>query len=146
MRSRIIIVADRGTLKAYEFERIQVRGWALRLLEEKIFAEAHQKYRDKFTDQAGAFPAKGIVGHGTSIAEQHGIENEGEARLLKRIGQLITDTLDKYHPTRWLFAAPSEINPGILKHIAPQWRERMMQNIEHDLVKVPAQSILQHIG
>jgi hypothetical protein len=142
--SRLLIVADRGTLKVYELERVPLRGWVVRLLEENAFTEVHKKFRERFTDQAGAFPAKGLAGRATGVAEQHGIKSEGDARLFKRIGQLASDALAKHQPKRWFFAAAPEINPGILEHVAPQWRDRLMRNVESDLVKIPPQTILQH--
>jgi hypothetical protein len=142
--SPIIIVVNRGTLKAYELEQVPMHGWVPRLLDETIFAEAHGRYRDKFSDQAGAFPATGTLGYATALAERHGMETEGEARLFKHIGEQVSELLRKHQPERWSFAAASEINLGILEHVAPEWRERLARNIKSDLVKVPVRSLLQH--
>jgi protein required for attachment to host cells len=140
----IIIVVDRGTLKAYELEEVPMHDWVPRLFDESAFAEAHRRYRDKYTDQAGAFPATGTLRYATALAERHGMETEEEVRLFKQIGQHISELLRKHQPERWSFAAASEINPGILEHVASEWRERLTRNIKSDLVKVPVRSLLQH--
>ena len=59
----IIVVVDRGTMKAYEMEQVPIHGWVPRLLEEITFSETHGRYRDRYTDQAGAFPATGTLGY-----------------------------------------------------------------------------------
>jgi Protein required for attachment to host cells len=140
----IIVVVDRGTIKVYGMELAPTRGWVPRLLEEITFSETHGRYRDKYTDQAGAFPATGTLGYATALAERHGMEAEEEAKLFRQIGEQISDLLGTHRAESWSFAAASEINLGILEHVAPEWRERLMRNIKSDLAKIPVGSLLQH--
>jgi Protein required for attachment to host cells len=140
----IIVVVDRGTMKGYETEQVPTRGWVPHLLKEIIFSETHGRYRDRYTDQAGAFPATGTLGYATALAERHGMETEEEIRLFRHIGEQISDFLDKHRPERWSFAAASEINPGILEHVAPEWRERLTRNIKSDLARTPVGALLQY--
>lgn len=140
----IIVVVDRGIMKAYEMEQVPTHGWVPRLLEQITFSETHGRYRDRYTDQAGAFPATGTLGYPTALAERHGMEAEEEAKLFRHIGEQICDFLAKHRPERWSFAAASEINLGILEHVAPEWRERLTRNIKSDLAKIPVGSLLQH--
>ena len=72
------------------------------------------------------------------------MEAEEEARLFRHIGEQISEFLRKHRPERWSFAAASEINLGILEHVAPGWRERLTRNIKSDLAKIPVGSLLQH--
>jgi hypothetical protein len=69
--SPIIVVVDRGIMKAYEMEQVPAHGWVPRLLEEITFSETHGRYRDRYTDQAGAFPATRTLGYATALAERH---------------------------------------------------------------------------
>ena len=140
----IIVVVDRGTMKAYWMEQIPTHGWVPRLLEEITFSETHGRYRDRYTDQAGAFPATGTLGYATALAERHGMEREEEAKLFRHIGEQISDFLGKHRPERWSFAAAAEINLGILEQVAPEWRERLTRNIKSDLAKIPVGSLLQY--
>jgi hypothetical protein len=136
----IIVVVDRGTMKAYEMEQVPTHGLVPRLLQEITFSETHGRYRDRYTDQADAFPATGKLGYATALAERHGMEREEEAELFRHIGEQISDFLGKHRPERWSFAAASEINLDILEQIAPEWRERLVHNIKSDLAKIPVGS------
>ena len=82
-------------------EQVPTHGWVPRLLEEITFSETHGRYRDRYTDQAGAFPATGTLGYATALAERHGMEAEEEAKLFRHIGEQISDFLGKHRPERW---------------------------------------------
>ena len=72
----LIIVTDRGSLKAYKVDETPNRGAGLRLVQAFDTTDAHGRYEDKLTDQAGGFP-DGNAGSGrnqNSIAERKGIE------------------------------------------------------------------------
>jgi hypothetical protein len=140
----IVVVVDRGIMKGYGTEWVPIHGWVPRLLEEITFSETHGRYRDRYTDQAGAFPATGTLGYATALAERHGMETEEEAKLFRHIGEQISEFLRKHRPERWSFAAASEINLGILENVAPEWRGRLTHNIKKDLAKIPVGLLLQH--
>ncbi len=53
----LIIVTDRGSLKAYKVSETPTRGPHLQLVQAFDTTDAHGRYQDKLTDQAGAFPA-----------------------------------------------------------------------------------------
>jgi hypothetical protein len=57
--SSLIVVADRGSLKAYRVAETPTRGPSLQLVQAFDLTEAHGKLLDKVTDQAGRFPAIG---------------------------------------------------------------------------------------
>jgi len=44
----------------------------------------------------------------------------------------------------WSFAAPAEINPAILDRVPADLRKILDHNVKRDLVKIPANSLLQH--
>src|SRR5262245_50018340 len=69
-RVPFIVVADRGIVKAYEVRQTPKHGTAARLVMESKLREAHERYRDKVTDQAGAFPSTASNGHANAIAER----------------------------------------------------------------------------
>jgi hypothetical protein len=115
-----------------------------RLVLETNFKEAHERYRDKVTDQAGAFPAAGSDGHRNAIAERPSMEAEEDARLFKSIAEQVEEIIRQYRPPRWSFAAPAEINPAILQRISPDLRTILNHNVKRDLVKIPPDVLLQH--
>jgi hypothetical protein len=142
MNSSLLIAVDRGALKAYSVEHPRNREAMPRLLETFQIADAHQRYQDKVTDQAGAFPSGGTGGQGNSIAERTTLDAENEERILRQLGQHITGLLNQYRPEHWSFAAASEINEAILQNLSPDLRARLERNIPKDLVKTDPENIL----
>jgi hypothetical protein len=140
-RAPFIVVADRGIVKAYELRQTAKHGTAARLVMERKLEEAHQHYRDKVTDKAGAFPSTGTSGHGNAIAERPKMEAEEDTRLFRSIAQQVEVAVRQHQPVSWSFAAPAEINSAILQYIPADLQKTLEQNIKHDLVKTPAASL-----
>ena len=66
----LIIVADRGSLKAYRVNETPTRGPSLKLIQAFDVTDAHGKLVDKVTDLAGRYAANDGSGmHQASIAE-----------------------------------------------------------------------------
>ena len=72
----LIIVTDRGSLKAYKVTETPNRGPHLQLVQAFDTTDAHGRYQDKLTDQAGSFPSGAAPGQMNSIAERTGIDTE----------------------------------------------------------------------
>src|SRR5689334_21659014 len=130
--ARLLIVADRGNVKAYTVQKSPTHGLAASLVEEVQFTEAHQRYQDMLTDQAGAFPKGDSAGQGNAIAERQTMVTEQDSRLFHRIGQTISEIVSRHHPLAWGLAVPAEINPQIVQHIQPKLRETLRTNLKHD--------------
>jgi hypothetical protein len=144
MTSSLVIVTDRGALKAYAVESTGNRGAMLRLLESFQLADAHGRYQDKLTDQAGAFPSGGTGGQGNSIAERMSMDAENQTRIFRLLAGQITSLLKQYQPEHWSFAAPTEINGAILDNLSPELRSHIERNVPRDLVKTPPSELLSH--
>jgi protein required for attachment to host cells len=144
MAPPFIITADRGMIKAFKLKEAPNRGPMPQLVIEKEFREAHERYRDKVSDQAGTFPVLGSAGKGNAIAERHGIEREEDAKLFRAIGSEIERIIREHQPQIWSFAAPAEINSLILDHVPPDLRYALIKNVKQDLNKIPAESLLDH--
>lgn len=145
-KAPLIVVADRGVVKAYKLRRTAKHGTAARLVMERKLEEAHERYRDKVTDQAGAFPSTGTGGHGNAIAERPKMEAEEDIRLFKSIAQQIEAVIRQHEPVSWSFAAPAEINSAILQYIPADVQKTLEQNLKHDLAKIPPASLRQHFA
>ena len=143
-RAPFIVVADRGIVKAYEVKETPTHGAMPRLVLETNLKEAHERYRDKVTDQAGGFPTSGPGGNANAVAERQRMKAEEDSRLFKSVAEQISDILRQYRPLRWSFAAPAEINPAILERIPPDLRKILDSNVKRDLVKIPTDFLLQH--
>jgi hypothetical protein len=143
-RAPFIVVADRGIVKAYEVKKTPTHGVMPRLVLETNLKEAHERYRDKVTDQAGSFPVAGSGGNANAIAERQGMEAEEDARLFKSVAEQVEEIIRQYQPMSWSFAAPAEINPAILNRVPADLQRILDRNVKRDLVNIPADSLLQH--
>jgi hypothetical protein len=141
----LLIVADRGCLKVFHVEETPSFGRMARLGETLTIDAAHGRYRDKFTDQAGAFPTGGTAGQGNSIGERMPLETEQDVRIFRILAGHITELL-RDHQGTWGFAAPSEINRAILDGLNPELRDRLTMNLASDLIHVEPSRLLRHFG
>lgn len=142
-QATFLIVADRGSLAAYEVDRT-VKKPVARLVENMEFAESHQRLGEQVTDRAGAFPMRGNAGGATAASERLTLAAELDARSIRRVAGHIATFLKKYRPVSWAFAAPAEINGAILDGVHPAFRERLALNVRRDFIHVPAADVLDH--
>jgi len=134
-----VIVADRGSLKAYRVDETPNRGPSLRLVQSLNLTDAHGKLVDKLTDQAGRFPVSDGAGahHGAaSIAERTQLENETDRRIYRQLADQITKVVEENGTEGWSFAASSEIHSAIVDLLPARVRDRIVEHVKSDLVKV----------
>jgi hypothetical protein len=143
-KARFIVVAYRGTVKAFEVHQTPNHGTAAHLVMEKKLQEAHERYRDRFTDQAGAFPSTGSSGRGNAVAERPKMETEEDTRLFKAIAREVDSVVREHQPMSWSFAAPAEINSAILHYIPAELHRTLKQNVKRDLARVPCAQLIEH--
>ena len=132
----LIIVTDRGTLKAYKVNETPTRGPSLQLVQAFDTTDAHGHYQDKFTDQAGSFPGGAAPGQTNSIAERTGIEAESERRIVKQLADSIVDVVQREGQDGWSFAAPASIHAAVVNQLPPEIRNRIVEHVKSDLVKI----------
>src|SRR5919205_1285235 len=87
-----VIVADRGSLKAYRVEETPTRGPSLQLVQAFNLTDAHGKLIDKVSDLAGRFPVTdGAGAHrgAASIAERTQLASEMDRRIHKELADQI---------------------------------------------------------
>lgn len=139
----LVIVADRGTVKAFKVNETPNRGPGLQLVRAFNLTDAHGRYQDKLTDQAGRFPVgdgggqAGSGRHMNGIAERQSLETENDRRLFKELAENITDVIKSEAPEGWSFAAPSQLQPRILELLPNDVRERIVEHVPSDLVNLP---------
>lgn len=141
----LIIVADRGSLKAYHVDDTPTRGASLQLVQAFEITEAHGRYDDKLTDQAGRFPVSDGNGrHANSIAERTALETESERRICKQLAEHIEEIVKREAVEGWSFAAPSSIHGSVVDGLAPAIRDRIVEHVKSDLVKIEPAKLLSH--
>ena len=140
----LIIVTDRGTLKAYKVNDTPTRGPSLRLVQAFDTTEAHGRYQDKMTDQAGAFPSGAAPGQMNAIAERTGIENESDRRIVKQLADSIVDVVQREGRIGWSFAAPASIHGSVVDQLPSDVRDLIVEHVKSDLVKIEPSKLPSH--
>jgi hypothetical protein len=132
----LVVVADRGEVKAYRVRQTPNRGPSLQLVQAFDITEAHGRYDDKLTDQAGRFPVSdGNSRHANSIAERTALENETERRICRVLAEQIAQVVKEEAPAGWSFAAPAAIYNSITEQLPSPVRNLIVEHVKSDLVK-----------
>ena len=142
--SSLIIVTDRGSLKAYRVNETPTRGPSLQLVQAFNITDAHGRLVDKVSDFAGRFPVSDGAGahHGASIAERTQIEVETDRRIHKELADQITKIVSSNGKEGWSFAAPAEIHSAIVELLPPAVRGRIVEHVKSDLVKMESAKLI----
>ena len=134
--SSLVIVADRGGLKAYKVNETPTRGPSLQLIQAFNIMDAHGRMQDKVTDRAGAFPDAAGPGQMNSIAERQGIETETDRRIHRELAEFIADVVKRDGAAGWSFAAPSTIHGAVTDLLPREVRDRIIEHVQADLVNI----------
>jgi hypothetical protein len=143
--SSLVIVTDRGSLKAYRVDETPTRGPSLQLVQAFDITDAHGKLVDKVTDLAGRFPVSDGAGvhHGASIAERH-LETETDRRIYKQLADQIVKIAKSDGVEGWSFAAPASIHAAIVDLLPADVRDRIVEHVKSDLVKTEPAKLPTH--
>ncbi|MEY2484540.1 MAG: hypothetical protein QOH39_188 [Verrucomicrobiota bacterium] len=141
----LVIVADRGSLKAYRVNETPTRGPSLQLVQAFNITDAHGRLVDKLTDQAGRYAVADGTGvqHGASIGETK-LENETDRRIYKQLADQIAKLVKTDGIDGWSFAAPSEFHAAIVQLLPADARDRIIEHVKSDLVKVEPAKLSSH--
>src|SRR5205809_5662503 len=124
----LIIVADRGSLKAYRVNETPTRGPSLKLVQAFDVTDAHGKLVDKVTDLAGRYAASDGAGmHQASIAETK-LETETERRINKQLADQITNIAKSHGGQGWSFAAPASCHNAMTELLVPDRQDHLPES------------------
>jgi hypothetical protein len=142
----LIIVTDRGSLKAYKVNETPSRGPSLQLVNAFDTTEAHGRFQDKLTDQAGRFSAGDSAnGIHSGIAERSGIDIETDRRIVKQLADNIAEVVKREAPNEgWSFAAPASIHSAVVGLLAADLKGRIVEHVKSDLVKIEVADLPKH--
>lgn len=141
MKTKLVVVADLGLLRAYKLYRNETGASPrLELIEEIELNEAHQRITDLVSDQAGRFASSGSAG--ASAGERHNIELEHRKRLIKQLAERLTALLRAVDVDACYFAASREINHKMLELLPHDLRAKITKNISADLTKLGKAELL----
>jgi hypothetical protein len=144
--SSLIIVTDRGSLKAYRVNETPTRGPSLKLVQAFNITDAHGKLVDKVSDLAGRFPVSDGAGgrHANSIAERTQLETETDRRIHKQLADQIVKIVQSDGVEGWSFAAPASIHAAIVDLLPASVRDRIVEHVKSDLVKTEPSKLPAH--
>ena len=142
-----MIVTDRGSLRAYRVNETPTRGPSLQLVQAFNMTDAHGRLIDKLSDLAGRFPvieSAGAHRGPASIAERTQLATEMDRRIQKELADQITKIVSQNGKDGWSFAAPAEIHTAIVDLLPAGIRQRIVEHVKSDLVKVEAARLISH--
>ena len=145
--SSLVIVTDRGSLKAYRVNETPTRGPSLQLVQAFNMTDAHGRLIDKVSDLAGRFPVtEGAGAHrgSASIAERTQLATETDRRIQKELAGQIAKIVSQNGNDGWSFAAPAEIHTAIVDLLPAGVRQRIVEHVKSDLVKVEPARLISH--
>jgi hypothetical protein len=145
--SSLVIVTDRGSLKAYRVTETPTRGPSLQLVQAFNITDAHGKLVDKLSDLAGRFPvteAAGAHRGPASIAERTQLAMEMDRRIQKELADQIARIVSQNGKEGWALAAPADIHAAIVELLPAAVRERIVEQVKSDLVKVETAKLISH--
>ena len=143
----LIIVTDRGSLKAYRVNETPTRGPSLQLVQAFNITDAHGRLVDKVSDLAGRFPVTdGAGAHrgASSIAERTQLVTETDRRIHKELADQIVKIVSTNGKEGWSFAAPAEIHAAIVGLLPAAVRDRIVEHVKSDLVKTEPSRLPAH--
>jgi len=140
---KLIVVMDLGCLKGYRVTRDEVTGAErIEKLEEFQNPDAHVRFGETVSDQAGRFRGGGPNGHGgMSHGEKH--LNEQRRRLLRQITDRINDLVRREACDQWHLGATRELNQRVVGSLESDVRARLRRNVAADLTKLKANELLE---
>src|SRR4029434_1888708 len=106
--SSLVIVTDRGSLKAYRVNETPTRGPSLQLVQAFNITDAHGRFIDKVSDVAGRFPVTegaGAYRGPASTAERTQLATETDRRIQKEVADQIAKNVSQNRKIGWQFGA-----------------------------------------
>jgi protein required for attachment to host cells len=125
----LIIVADRGSLRAYRVQKTATRGPHLELVQ-----------AFEVIDVMDAVSTR----HETPMTNWPQLEAEMDRRVCKELAAEIAKTVERKAGEGWSFAAPESIHKKIVEQLPPEIRKRIVEHVESDLVKLSPAALQSH--
>lgn len=148
MKTKLIIVADLGLLRAYRVVQGQAdRQPHLELVDDLRPEAAHQRLGDQLSDQPGRFSkgrGPGDVSGDLSAGEQHDLVLEQRRRLIKLLAARIDALLAHDSVETCSLAVSGPIHLQLLDQLAAHARSKITTTIARDLTKTDPTELLNH--
>lgn len=131
----LVIVADRGGLKAYSVTETPTRGASLRLVED---------FHITGSERALPFNVETSQHHVLLTEDWPALETETDHRIWKQLAERITRVVEAKSGEGWSFAAQPAIHQAIVELLPVAIRERIVEHVPSDLVKTEPAKLQSH--
>ena len=143
----LLIVTDRGGLRAYKVEPNPACPPALHLIDSYEAQEAHGRYEDKLTDRAGRFQGSNAAGRHIGGPDEHGaIDIENGRRACQHVAARINELIKRENPEEWLLAVPAQIKKLLLDHVDDEAVKRLNHIVQADLLRTEPSKLASHFS
>lgn len=143
--NKIVIVVDLGHFKGFKVTKAEMESARITLIVSYDSIDAHGKLGEKLSDKAGRFKrSEGQRTEAKGYGEPHNIKIEMKKRLTKLIANDINSLIAKEDYPKWDLAAPSKIKRQIIKHLAPDVKEKLGRSITSNLTKTAKSKIMSY--
>ena len=146
LNNTLLIVADRGGLKAFRVEARPNGKPGLHQIDSDYEQDAHGRYDDKVTDRAGRFKGSGLGQNQGGSADHSKIDMENDRRAVKHIAERINELVNKEKPEAWLLAVPAQIARLLEEHLKPEVLKHLSETVHADLLREKSDEILGHFS
>ena len=142
----LLIVADRGGLKAFRVEERSNGKPGLHQIDSDYEQDAHGRFTDKVTDRAGRFKGSGLGQNQGGSSDHSKTDMENDRRAVKHIAERINELVEKEQPARWGLAMPAQIDKLLVEHLKPETRKHLKETVHADLLRAESSDILGHFS
>jgi hypothetical protein len=143
----LLILTDRGHLKAFRTVEHYNQHLNLEAIDEVNFIDAHRRISDRVSDEAGRnnerIPGQGL-GHPSSYGDKRNLELEKERRLDEEIAERIESLAGKSHQP-WVLAAPESLLASLKNLLTVPTLANCVGMIPKDIVNAPIEELRDHV-
>ncbi len=127
--SSLIVIADRGGLKAYRVRETPMRGPSLKLVQAFDIPNVNDLSRTH---------------HTTAVTDWPQLEMEESRRICKQLADEIAKIVQRKTGEGWSLAAPESIYAEIVDLLPVEIRQRIVEHVKSDLIKTPVAKLADH--
>ncbi len=144
--SSLIIVTDRGSLKAYRVEETHTRGPSLQLVQAFEYTAEDGKLVDLLKEGTGGLRVNNPSGrHISPVTDWPELESETNRRIYKQLADRIAKIVESDGVEGWSFAAAASIHAAIVDLLPAEIRGRIVEHVKSDLVKTEASKLPEYV-
>jgi hypothetical protein len=131
----LVILADRGGLKAYTVTETPTRGPSLRLVED---------FQITGLERELPVNVEASQHHVLLTEDWPALETETDRRIWKQLADRITKVVETKRGEGWSFAAEPAIHKEIVELLPVTVRERIVEHVPSDLLKTESAKLRSH--